>query len=747
MRNIHFPFMTVLAVMFTYIVNMGLVGCSDEDLVTPSDDASILKVSVVANDPLTKEMITAGFLPDGSTIGVALLNTDEEATEVDNYYNYKNVKFTASGENESQSWEPERPIYLAEEPGTAYAYYPYSETVTDVSAIPVSTTGQTDYLYAKHTNLSTSATTATFGMKHALAVVSLTVVKGSYPGAGVLTQATVRGPGICTGGKMNAKVDEDVNPLHSFTGVAEPVAVTSDITLSETGDDVNLIVVPNGQTSAFRITLTIDGKEYTTATSEIKLEPGNRYHYTVTADERQLALSSVTIGDWGYSESGAPTIMVGGYSVKLAGNLSGLAFNSSVSDGTVTIQARPKTGVWVPSSITATTGATMTSNVEGEGLITIQLSNFTDDVTVTINGHAVSLAGNLNKLAFNSKVSDGAVTIEARPVGDLWVSTGVSATSGAIMNKSVADDGSVTVNLSNITANTTVTFTGYVVTFEGDNAGMLVASRINEDASVVLHASCALSYYTPNAVSASAGSLTQSVDGNVRKINLSSIASDIALSFTGKNFAGWQYVGDGIYAVSSSSEPVAVDEATSSCIGVALINLATNQRLMIEKKEASNSSYATAGSGKNSTSAFYWGGYGTDQSIANYTSSSSALTDYNGKANSEVLKTVTTGGSSYTSYATIGAVLNQFISTSSENQGYTDWYIPACGQLFLIYENKTDINTALSAIGGTQLTADHYWSSSECSANSGWRVNLNNGNVNGPGESNGDRVRLVRDLF
>lgn len=516
MRNIHFPFMTVLAVMFTYIVNMGLVGCSDEDLVTPSDDASILKVSVVANDPLTKEMITAGFLPDGSTIGVALLNADEEATEVDNYYNYKNVKFTASGENESQSWEPERPIYLAEVPGTAYAYYPYSETVTDVSAIPVSTTGQTDYLYAKHTNLSTSVTTATFGMKHALAVVSLTVVKGSYPGAGVLTQATVRGPGICTGGKMNAKVDEDVNPLHSFTGVAEPVAVTSDITLSETGDDVNLIVVPNGQTSAFRINLTIDGKEYTTATSEIKLESGYQYHYTVTADERQLSVSSVTIGDWGYSEAGDPTIMVGGYSVKLAGNLSGMAFNSSVSDGTVTIQARPKTGVWVPSSITATSGATMTSNVEGEGLITIQLSNFTDDVTVTIDGYAVSLAGDLNKLAFNSKVSDGAATIEARPVGDLWVSTGVSATSGAIMNKSVADDGSVTVNLSNITANTTVTFTGYVVTFTGDNAGMLVASKINEDASVNMRivTDNSLPYFTPNEVSASSGSLSQSVIGN-----------------------------------------------------------------------------------------------------------------------------------------------------------------------------------------------------------------------------------------
>ena len=168
---------------------------------------------------------------------------------------------------------------------------------------------------------------------------------------------------------------------------------------------------------------------------------------------------------------------------------------------------------------------------------------------------------------------------------------------------------------------------------------------------------------------------------------------------------------------------------------------------MIEKKEASNTSYATAASGKSSTSTFYWGGYGTDQSIANYTSTTDAKADYNGKANSEVLKTVTTGGSSYTSYATIGAVLNQFINTSSENQGYTDWYIPACGQLYLIYQKVSSINSALSAIGGTQLAAAYYWSSSEYSSGNGWRMNLSSGNVDYYYKDYSCRLRLVRDLI
>ncbi|MGM9797911.1 MAG: hypothetical protein ACI3ZY_10155 [Parabacteroides sp.] len=209
----------------------------------------------------------------------------------------------------------------------------------------------------------------------------------------------------------------------------------------------------------------------------------------------------------------------------------------------------------------------------------------------------------------------------------------------------------------------------------------------------------------------------------------------------------WKGVTDGIYAISSSYEPVAIENATSDCIGVALIDSETGQKLMIEKYEDSNSSYATAASGKGSISYFYWGGYGTDQSMANCYSTTAAKADYYGKANSEVLKTVTTGGSGYTSRATIGAVLNQFISTNSENQGYTDWYIPACGQLHLIYQNKSSINTALSAIGGTQLTARYYWSSSEYSPDGGWGVSLSGAEVTNLNKGGGYRLRLVRDLF
>ena len=214
---------------------------------------------------------------------------------------------------------------------------------------------------------------------------------------------------------------------------------------------------------------------------------------------------------------------------------------------------------------------------------------------------------------------------------------------------------------------------------------------------------------------------------------------------------------------------------SSDCIGIVLV--ANGHKLMIEKNEDSNQSYKTAASGKSSTYAFYWGGYGTDQTgITNYDKvdgsngygylkpesgsyngtpnlsanvtawTSGALSDWKGKANSEVLKRITTGGGSYTSYATAGHVLNTFLA-SPDAKGYDDWYIPSCGELSLIYMHLISVNNALSAIGGQQFnTSSHYRSSSECSSSYGWIVDFGSGHVYYSGKYDYYRVRFVRDI-
>lgn len=108
---------------------------------------------------------------------------------------------------------------------------------------------------------------------------------------------------------------------------------------------------------------------------------------------------------------------------------------------------------------------------------------------------------------------------------------------------------------------------------------------------------------------------------------------------------------------------------------------------------------------------------------------------------------MTTGGGSYTSYATIGHVLNTFLA-GVDAKGYDDWYIPSCGQLSLICMHLTSVNNALSAIGGQQFnTPALYWSSSEYSSNYGWSVYFGTGGVSGSDKSLRYRVRFVRDIL
>lgn len=234
-------------------------------------------------------------------------------------------------------------------------------------------------------------------------------------------------------------------------------------------------------------------------------------------------------------------------------------------------------------------------------------------------------------------------------------------------------------------------------------------------------------------------------------------------------------VGDGVYAVNKNLRLIPVSEADNTCIAVVLVY--DRHRIMIEKNEDSNQSYKDASAGYNRSYLFYWGGYGTDQTdITNYDKvdgsngygylkpesgsynatpnlsanvtawTSGALSDWKGKANSNVLKGVTTGDGSYTSYATIGHVLKTFLA-SADAKGYDDWYIPSCGQLSLIYMHLTSVNNALSAIGGQQFnTSSYYWSSSEYSSHSGWSVTFGYGRVDGYGKGNNYRVRFIRDI-
>ena len=191
-------------------------------------------------------------------------------------------------------------------------------------------------------------------------------------------------------------------------------------------------------------------------------------------------------------------------------------------------------------------------------------------------------------------------------------------------------------------------------------------------------------------------------------------------------------VPNGVYVVTSSGELVDKSAATPDCIGVAFIS--DNQKVMISKANATYSSNTT----------LYWGNnlYQKDVAgITNISSQDAAKADFGGKTNTEAIIAAYGQHSVDMGNRDICKVL----STYAEG-GFTDWYVPAAGQLYEMYTNKTDINAALANIGGTAFASGYYWSSSEYDADSAWIMGFYDGYVNSGYKDNSYTVRFVRDL-
>ena len=100
-----------------------------------------------------------------------------------------------------------------------------------------------------------------------------------------------------------------------------------------------------------------------------------------------------------------------------------------------------------------------------------------------------------------------------------------------------------------------------------------------------------------------------------------------------------------------------------------------------------------------------------------------AVADWNGKANTKHLEEIR---------------LNEDIKLEAGQ------YIPAVGEMYLIYLHKKSLNEALEAVGGEPIADDWYWTSTENSATYAWRLYLGYGHMSyGTKASFAQHVRLV----
>ena len=265
-----------------------------------SDESSLptagnqLQLSFGINAPESRAIFTETKLPDNSPVGVKL----------DGYADYANLVYTGSTTSGTQSWTSTTDVTLTDTKGTLYAYWPQNNAVS-IDAIDVDMTAadQTDWLYATPvTDVNEDKASVAVTMNHALANINVKVNKGTYLGAGNITNITLQADGIALGGTFNAA--QTTPGYTAFEDEGKPLSRDVSITAGAAATDI--MVVPTGTSAAITFLLTIDGIQFTATSAAVQLAMGNSYQYTLNLSDisTYMEISGFSVKAWNSTTGG-----------------------------------------------------------------------------------------------------------------------------------------------------------------------------------------------------------------------------------------------------------------------------------------------------------------------------------------------------------------------------------------------------------------------------------------------------------
>lgn len=273
-----------------------LSACSNNEGEEPTAKSANLEVNL--NGCLSRSIITGTSMPEGSELGIFVADNA-------NAVNYTNVKGVVNG----TLCLLESSVPLDEEPNYVYAYYPYSSSNTDATAIRYDVTSQTeDFLmgYSADDNgirdyVDSSRPTANMLLKHAFAKVTLNIKKSAdNNNDGILSSVTL--DSVATSGTVNLLQQTSVGDTPSGK-----VSTTTSVTLSATEESsVSLLVAPTSSLTSTSLTMVIDGDSYSTAIPTTKTttwEAGKQYSYSVVVGENaNVKINDASITLWNNNE-------------------------------------------------------------------------------------------------------------------------------------------------------------------------------------------------------------------------------------------------------------------------------------------------------------------------------------------------------------------------------------------------------------------------------------------------------------
>jgi hypothetical protein len=237
-------------------VTTAFTGCSsDNDVNEITDGRKMLSISDVSRAGET------GFTSD---FGMFILSGDGLYGNDENNRNNK-VSFSEN------KWNTEVPVWLKQQEGNMYCYYPYSSAVTNPKALAMDLTSGTDYLYSEGKVVSYALNTLTVDFKHALVKVNINVDK-TPESITVKSTATAKTFDLTTKNFSAATTTGDLsvsgNTIYLFPGLAPTLKIK------------------------------IEGTEYEYIPNQT-FTGGSEYTYNLTVTERHLMeIGEVKVSNW-----------------------------------------------------------------------------------------------------------------------------------------------------------------------------------------------------------------------------------------------------------------------------------------------------------------------------------------------------------------------------------------------------------------------------------------------------------------
>lgn len=365
-------------ILFTSIVAATLVSCNSINL----DDTETKALNIsVKNAADTKTIIEGTTLPTTSEIGVFLI--DESGRTYDGN-TVANIKYIATGEDESQVWNTTSDIMLSTAKATIHSYYPYDESIYDVTAIPIEATSevQKDWMWGTPaTNIDNTNNNAVITMNHALAAVRLNIKKENYFGQGKVTSVSFNSNGVGT----SALMDATTGTLTNIKKAGYTFESTKEFTLSNEATAISFITVPTGTAAPLTVDVIVDGRHMKVQTADVTLQAGNIYECNLSMNIAALSISKLNVTKWTVEQMGDVELNPYAPIVNFAGTITNIRAEHDYKNKALTITAYPTLEGYSVNKATVT-GGVPTQSVDENGVRTIVITDIVSDVKVTFAG-------------------------------------------------------------------------------------------------------------------------------------------------------------------------------------------------------------------------------------------------------------------------------------------------------------------------------------------------------------------------